>query len=92
MWDRERVSWLQQSALHPRKRAVTKHFGAIKTTQNRKNVTQLAIMEDRFPVWDEIHRYLILGNVLLAHAKLLAAGLLTHLNGQTPALSGKLSV
>lgn len=49
-------------------------------------------MEDRFPVWDEIHRYLILGNVVLARAKLLAAGLLTHLNGQTPACSGKLSV
>ena len=83
-------SWPLQSALHPRKRAVAKHFGSIKSKQNRKNVTQLAM--NRFPVWDKIHCYLISGNVLLAHTKLLAAGLLTHLNGQTPALSGKLSV
>lgn len=57
-----------------------------------KNVTQLAITEDRFPVGDEIHHYLILGNVLLAHSKLLVAGLLAHLSGQTPASSGILSV
>lgn len=57
--------------------------------RNSQNVTQLAVMEDRFPVWDEIHCYLILGNVLLARAKQLAAGLLAHLNSQTPAHSGK---
>lgn len=31
-------------------------------------------MEERFPVWAEIHCYLILGNVLLARIGLLAAG------------------
>lgn len=72
--------------------AVTKHFGSIKTTENlEKKNRQVAIMEDGFPVRDEIHCYLILGNVLLARAKLLAAGFITNLNGQTPACSGKLS-
>lgn len=60
--------------------------------KKRKRVTQLAITEDRFPVGDEIHHYLILGNVLLARAKLLVPGLLTHLSGQTPAGSWILSV
>lgn len=60
--------------------------------KEKKKVTQLAITEDRFPVGDEIQHYLILGNVLLARAKLLAAGLQTHCSSQTPAGSCSLSV
>lgn len=67
-------------------------FGSIKTKRNREKVTQLAMMEDRFSVWDEIHRYFILGNVLLAHTRQHAAGLHTNLNSQTPVHSGKMSV
>lgn len=46
---------------------------------------------NRFPVGDEIQHYLILGNVLLARAKLLVPGLLTGFSGQTPAGSCLLS-